>query len=139
MTTLRSMVLQAQVAVHSRLVARAEWNAFLEEFSRRHAGWLASLRARDEGAGGEQVVARQLPLERVEFDEEGDRIRVHLGSGKTKRILYPVEAPISLRVDVGEDGAEWGLEIHSSGRQTRLRFRSSLPTEMVDGILRMPS
>lgn len=139
MTTLRSMILPAQKAVHSRLVARAEWNAFLEEFSRRHEGWLASLRAKEEGARKEQVVARHLPLERVEFDEEGNRIRIHLRGGKRKRILYLVEEPISLRIDVGEDGAEWGLEIHSSGRETRLRFRSSLPTEMVDGITRMPS
>lgn len=139
MTTLRKMILPAPEAIHSRLVARAEWNAFLGEFSRRHEGWLASLRAREDGAHKEQVVARHLPLERVEFDEEGDRIRFHLGGGERNGILYPVEAPISLRVDVGENGAEWGLEIHSSGRETRLRFRSSLPTEMVDGIIRMPS
>lgn len=138
MTTLRSMVLPTQQAVRSRLVARAEWNAFLEEFSRRHEGWLASLRATEAGGKG-QVVARHLPLERVELDEEGNRIRIHLGGDKSKRILYLVGKPISLRVDVGEDGAEWGLEIHSASKETRLRFRSSLPTEMVDGIIRMPS
>lgn len=137
---------QLQTAIHptrqelrTQPVAREEWKTFLAEFSLRHRGWLSGFRIREKDGGGESVIAQQLPLVEMRFDEGGNRIWTHLGAGRNRRILYPVADPIFLQVDVGEDGAEWGLEIDFDGGTAVLRFRSSLPTEMVDGIAPLPS
>lgn len=139
MSQLQTAILPTRQELQAQPVAREDWKAFLAEFSRRHKGWLAGFRVREKDGGSESVIARQLPLVEMQFDEGGNRIWTHLGAGKNRRILYPVEDPIFLQVDVGADGAEWGLEIDFDGGTAVLRFRSSLPTEMVDGIAPLPS
>ena len=118
----------------SRSIARGDWKRFLDEFSRRHEGWLASIRIREKEGGRDRVIARELPLERVDLDEFGDRIKIHLGNGETRRILHLVENPSSLHVEIDTDGAEWGVEIGFANGIALLRFRCSWPSEMVDGI-----
>jgi hypothetical protein len=132
----RSMTLPVGQTHLSRSIARGDWKRFLDEFSRRHEGWLASIRIREREVRQDRVVARELPLERVDLDEFEDRIEIHLGNGETRRILHFVENPSSLHVELDTDGAEWGLEIGFANGIALLRFRCSWPSEMVDGIAR---
>ena len=139
MNALQTEILPTRPKLQAQPVAREDWKTFLAEFSRRHKGWLAGFRVRETDGGSESVIARHLPLVEIQFDETDNRIWTNLGAGKNRRILYPVEDPIFLEVDVGADGAEWGLEIDFDGGTAVLRFRSSFPAEMVDGIAPLPS
>ena len=62
-------------------IPRAEWNTFLDTFSRQHEGWLATLEvlAADIGA---QEEARDLPLEGISATSADDKfplIAVNMG------------------------------------------------------------
>src|ERR1039457_6261169 len=131
-----SMALPVGKTHLSRPIARGDWKRFLDEFSRRHEGWLASILVRERASGQERVVAREIPLERVDLDDFENRMEIHLGNGETRRILHFVENPSSLHVELDTDGAEWGLEIDFANGIALLRFRCSWPSEMVDGIAR---
>jgi hypothetical protein len=117
----------------TRLVPRKEWASFFEQFSRRHEGWLATLRVLDEKFGA-QTEARELPLEGIVAD--GDRISIHLGERPQMHVSHPVADPDCVWVEE-EDGAERALEVESiTGTRTILEFRVAASPEMVDGLLR---
>jgi len=83
----------------------------LEQFSREHRGWLASV-----------ANAVQAPLRSVELD--GDAIVVRLGGVPELRI----EAPSALRIE------ELGLDIEAAAGVTRVRFRAAAPADALDGL-----
>lgn len=121
--------------MENRLVPRADWIRFFEEFSRRHQGWLATVRVVDSRIGS-QVEARDLPLEGIVVDPEGrGTISIWLGSGPGANVEHPVEQPAQVWVEVTEQGAEAALEIESAGgRKTILEFRAAVLPEAVDGL-----
>jgi hypothetical protein len=104
----------------TRRIPRSEWKAFFEGFSRRHTGWLATLRILNPRLGA-QVQARELPLEGIEADRES--ISIHMGERPERHIAHPVEEPVQAWVEVETNGAERALEIESAtGTKTILEF-----------------
>ena len=92
-------------------IPRQEWPRALEQFSRRHRGWLASVA---------NVV--QAPLGSVEMDGETLVIRL-LGPAALR-----IEAPTALRMD------DMGLDVQSAQGVTRVQFRSGASPEALDGL-----
>jgi hypothetical protein len=120
----------------TREIPMSQWTDFLDEFSRTHRAWLATV---DSVPPGNGVDAR--PIERplrsvapdiqanrivsvdIRFQEDGERSSVH------------IPAPIALRVDETAEGTARAVEIVDlDGRSTRIRFRSAPPSEMLDGV-----
>jgi hypothetical protein len=119
------------MSVHN--VPRARWADVLEQFSRGHRGWLASLVT--VGPGPELASRTDwYPLESVTVAQTGGRttaIRVKLQGGAT----VCVSAPRTLGVDRRDDGAERALEIDAAeGEFVRIAFRATALPEEVDGI-----
>ena len=113
----------------TEIIPRSRWREFLDEFSRVHQGWLVtveSVPARDVPG----VLMRDVPLLGVSDERGKIQIATAADTSHTHRMI---DAAI-LRVDrVG--GAERGLEIESEdGSMLRLRFRSAVPAELVDGL-----
>jgi hypothetical protein len=106
-----------------REIPVAQWDPFLEEFSREHRAWLASVDRAHPGAPS-HVEVRERALRSIETDAvTGIEIRFQDGTVR-------VEAPKALRVD--ETG---GLEIEDwSGERVRLRFRVAEPPGALDGL-----
>ncbi len=100
-----------------------QWDPFLDQFSREHRAWLASIERAHPGAAP-RVDAAERPLRSVETDAvRGIEIRFQGGNVR-------VEAPKTLRVD--ETG---NLEIEDwSGERVRLRFRVASPPGALDGL-----
>ena len=116
-----------------RDVPRAEWVRVLEQFSRAHRGWRASLVTVRQGS--EEVShTGWYPLASVAAARSGRRataIRIRFQGGPT----VCIGAPRALGVDTREDGAERALEIDAAGGTfVRLAFRATARLEEVDGL-----
>ena len=121
--------------MRNRQVPRAEWVRFFDGFSRRHEGWLATVRVIDPKIGA-QVEARDLPLEGIEVGSGSSAtLSILLGRRPDSNIEHPVEDPRQVWVEVTDAGAEAALEIESTGgRKTILEFRAAALPETVDGL-----
>ena len=121
--------------MRNRQVPRAEWFPFFRDFSRRHEGWLSTVRVIDPRLGS-QVQARNLPLEGIVSDVEArGPISILLGRGVGTNVEHPVEQPQEVWVELTEEGAEAALEIvDAGGRKTILEFRVAALPETVDGL-----
>lgn len=123
--------------MRNRLVPRSEWYGFFEEFSRRHEGWLVTVRVLDAKFGS-QVEARDLPLEGIvsRADTSGP-ISLHLGDSTTSNLEHEIEKPKQVWVELSEAGVEEALGVVADdGKKTIVEFRAPSLPENVDGILR---
>lgn len=119
------------MSVHD--VPRARWAGMLEQFSRAHCGWLASVACVRPGPELASWTDWH-PLESVTVARTGTRvtaIQIAFQAGPT----VCVKAPRMLGLDTREDGAERALEIDGAGGEfVRLVFRATALPEEVDGI-----
>lgn len=119
-------------------IPRAEWNSFFDVFSRQHEGWLATLEvfAPDVGA---QEEAHELPLEGISVasaDQSPDSIAISLGKTPDDHVTHTITKPEHVWLNQTSGGANAALEIESENEtKTLLRFRSAVPSEMVDGVV----
>ena len=119
-------------------IPRKDWNNFFDVFSRQHEGWLATLEifAPDVGA---QEEAHELPLEGISIasgSNETDAIAISLGKTPEDHVTHTITTPEHVWLEQTSGGANAALEIESENQnKALLRFRSSLPPEMVDGVV----
>ncbi len=119
-------------------IPREDWSNFFDVFSRQHEGWLATLEifAPDVGA---QEEAHELPLEGISIasgNSSADAIAINLGKTREDHITHTITKPEHVWLEQTSGGANAALEIESENQtKSLLRFRSSLPPEMVDGIV----
>jgi hypothetical protein len=103
----------------TRDVPRDQRADFLEQFSRRHRAWLATVEQSGDAVG--RYGGGEAPLGSV--------------TAKRKGLGEAVENPTSVRVRQSGDGAETALEItDEEGVRTRVAFRESAKPEMLDGM-----
>ena len=111
--------------MRTRLVPRAEWFDFFEAFTKQHARWVTTLWLLGPSIGA-QVEARDLPLEGIVADPLA--ISIYLGGMPGKNLEHPVATPISVWLEMPEEGALGALGINSAdGTTTVLEFRSPFP------------
>ncbi len=104
-----------------REIERNDWARFLESFTMQHDHWLVTVDGEGEPLPLEGLVARD------------GHIVVHLGADiRHHRRIVIDAARVTLQQEAGIDE---GLDITSAdGHTTRLRFRSPMPPELVDGV-----
>jgi hypothetical protein len=121
-------------------IPRDEWLPFLERYSRQHEGWLATLEVFGPEIGAQQE-ARDLPLEGITAaSKDGNAstvsISISLGNTPDDHVTHTITDPTRLWLEQTSQGANAALEIESAGEvKTLLRFRSTVPAEMVDGVV----
>ncbi|PYS86640.1 MAG: hypothetical protein DMF70_01920, partial [Acidobacteria bacterium] len=110
-------------------IPRQDWNNFFDGFSRQHEGWLATLEIFAPDVG--------LPLEGISIASGGngaDAIAISLGKTPEDHVTHIITKPEHVWLEQTSGGANAALEIESENQnKALLRFRSSLPPEMVDG------
>jgi len=120
-----------------RAIDRREWSQFVDGFSRRHDGWLISV-AVEEGTGlaSRHYVLRDVPLRGVvAVQNDGGNMMIFTGDTMPHTTHF-VEQPVALAVEETTDGAESQLTIaDGAGTRTIIEFRSSMPPELVDGVV----
>ncbi|WP_058558089.1 hypothetical protein [Thiohalocapsa sp. ML1] len=132
-------------------VARTEpldpthWPAALADFSRTHHGWLvrvlqvptaATAAPADEHLAEADQLAADVTLAEVAVATDGARVGLDIRvRNDVVHTATHIERPRSIALERGADGGVMGLRIDDTGgRTTLVRFRSVLPTEMLDGL-----
>jgi hypothetical protein len=115
-----------------------EWPKFLDNFSRKHEGWLVTLEILGTELGA-QVQERELTLAGIvdEWDEiHGNRIVIMFGEKPDDHITHSIERPTQVSLEQTDGGADVALAIKSAdGVMALLRFLSPMLPEMVDGLV----
>jgi len=124
--------------METKEIPRNEWGSFFDIFSRQHEGWLATLEIFGPEIGA-QLQARQLPLAGVTVASgagEPETITIDLGKDPEDHFSHSISRPTHVWLEQTTEGANAALEIESADEtKALLRFRSSLPPEMVDGVV----
>ena len=119
-------------------IPRDEWKIFFDTFSRQHEGWLATLEVLATDIGAQQE-AHDLPLEGITAaskDDKSQEITINLGKTAEDHVTHTISQPTRVWLDQTSAGANAALEIESADEvRTLLRFRSTLPADMVDGVV----
>jgi len=122
--------------MNSRNIPRAQWPAFLDQFSRTHRAWLATIDSGASAADRQNAVAH--PLRSVTpfvYNDLVVHIDIRFQDDDQSRDPLRITAPGTVRVDETAQGIAQTLEIiDSQGVATRLRFRAALTADMLDGV-----
>jgi hypothetical protein len=117
-------------------VSREQWKGFFDDFSRRHASWLAKVVAVNERLGA-QIEAHELSLQGVFYEPDRNAITLLLEKGTSGHVERPVRAPQRAWIEVSEDGDEEALKIEVlDGTKTILEFHVSTRAEPLRGLSR---
>ncbi len=117
-----------------REIARAEWPEFFNSFSGQHQGWLVAVDRFDEFLD-ETVETRHWDgaLRGVESEDGSIALAVDdRTSGHLER--ESIQDPQRIVLEQSEDDVDMSLEIDGPQSCIILRFRSPMPSQMVDGI-----
>jgi Family of unknown function (DUF5335) len=118
-------------------IPSSQWAAFLDEFSRTHRAWRATVDLVEPGKGL-HVDAVERPLRSVSPNIQADRIvsvDIRFQENGEPRSSVQVQTPVAIRIEETSEGTTRGVEIiDTEGRCTRIRFRTAPRSEMLDGI-----
>jgi hypothetical protein len=114
-----------------------EWSEFLDQFTRRHRAWLATVDRLHTGTAS-QIEAIEQPLGAVIPRISARRVAeidIRFQDDSYAHEPIRIERPTSVRVDETAEGTAMGLEIiDEEGDCTRVRFRAAPLPEMLDGV-----
>lgn len=109
-------------------IPKGRWRDFLDSFNRVHRGWLVTL----ESPNGPGVLMRDVPLASILLDRGDIVIEAAIGG---QHVDHVVPNPTTLRLERTAEGADRQLDIIShDGGVARVRFRTAIRPELVDGI-----
>ncbi len=116
-------------------IPRHDWTAFLQNFSRKHCGWLVRMET-CRALFSVDVHARDIALASITVEPkrpDGTEIVIMLsGAGG---LTHSVERPAAIELEENDEGADEALAIHSDdGSRTVLRLGASPLPERVDGM-----
>jgi hypothetical protein len=119
-----------------RNIPRAQWPAFLDQFSRTHRAWLATIDAGTSPTNPQNGDAHPLrSITPFVYNDQVVHIDIRFQDDLQTNEPLRISAPGTVRVDETREGVAQVLEIvDSRGISTRLRFRVAPRAEMLDGI-----
>jgi hypothetical protein len=120
-----------------REIPSAQWQEFLEQFSRGHRAWLATVDRVESGAP-DHIEAVEGPLASVTPDVSARRvvgIEIRFQDDSHARAPIRIDTPVRVRVEETREGTAQGLEIQEEdGDCVRIRFRVAPLSETLDGV-----
>lgn len=125
--------------VMTRDLAPSEWKEFLEDFSRTHRAWLATIDTVSYGRPA-RVRIIQRRLRSLVPDMCGDRVmglEIRFQEKSHFESAVQITAPVTVRVDETPEGDARGLEIvDETGSRTRIRLQTVPSGDVLDGMAR---
>ncbi len=124
--------------MQTRQIPKSEWPAFLDRFSRQHAGWLVRLEIFNPDFGA-QVEETGLSLEGLtdeRNESEGNTITIMAGNEPDDHVTHSITNPTEVSVEQTDEGADAALSIKSAdGTTALLSFRAAVLPETVDAVM----
>lgn len=121
----------------TRDLAPSEWKELLEDFSRTHRAWLATIDTVSYGRPA-RVRIIQRRLRSLVPDTCGDRVmglEIRFQEKSHLESAVQITAPVTLRVDETPEGDARGLEIvDETGSRTRIRLQTVPSGDVLDGM-----
>ena len=121
-----------------RDIERNDWPVFFDCFSRQHEGWLGTVEIFDPQAGP-QIQVRDQPLAGITAEAQPGGamlISILFGRAPDTHVAHLIPDATHVRVNETASGALEALRIESvGGVTTRLKFRSVVAPELVDGVM----
>jgi hypothetical protein len=119
------------VAMTIHDVPASEWPSFLEQFSREHRAWLATVYGLEQGTPVRLVQSVAIRSVTLEGGVSDRLLRLTFADG----VSLCVPHPCAVRVQRASDGAERALEVETAdGALVRVAFRAVVPPEQLDGV-----
>jgi len=122
--------------MHTQEISRDEWVRVLDDFSKRHEGWIVTMEV--VGATiGDQEEASGLPLVGIGADvkDNESRIAVMLGGRPEAHVTRIIEVPKRVWLERADEPAHDAVAVESEdGTTTIVRFQH-VPPEAVDRLL----
>jgi hypothetical protein len=123
--------------MQTRQVPKTEWPSFLENFGRRHEGWVVKLEILNPDIGA-QVEATGLVLEGLTGERNevtGTTITIMAGNTPEDHLTHSISHPTEVSLERTDGGADAALSIKSAdGTTALLSFRSAVLPELIDGL-----
>ena len=116
-------------------IPRHVWDAFLQTFSERHAGWIAEVETHDRQTN-ETVASQPAALHCIELDVEdkkNPRINVTV-LYDTKELKHVLFRPSQLTLHIPDHEGEDSLRISSLNTETTIRLRRASKADPLDFI-----
>jgi hypothetical protein len=116
-------------------IQSTDWKTFCERFARLHRGDLMTL-FHIHPSGYQQEIFRDLPLQKVSFDQSdpcNDRILLTFQADRTREITHEVVEPIHVKLREEGQGNK-GLQIDAENGSTILRFSSGKFEQLLEGL-----
>ena len=128
--------------MNSRNIPRAQWPAFLDQFSRTHRAWLTTIESGATADSGASAADRQTaiahPLRSVTpfvYNDLVVHIDIRFQDDDRSQEPLRITAPGTVRLDETTQGIAQTLEIiDNRGVATRLRFRAAPAVDMLDRV-----
>jgi hypothetical protein len=121
--------------MQAREIARTEWSSFFESFTRQHEHWLVTVEEIPGGEGSTCVEARDQSLRGIFVDGHDDTISIALGDTREDHLTHTIAHPTRVILEQTDAGVDQGVRINRDHDQaTRVRFRSAVRPEEVDGL-----
>ena len=117
-----------------REIAREEWQPFFDSFNGEHEGWLVGLDRFDEFLD-ETVETRHRDGALRGLQADHGRIALAVDDRMSGHLeTEAIQDPQRIILEQSEDDVDTSLEIDGPQSCLILRFRSPMPSAMVDGI-----
>lgn len=114
-----------------RDVPPTQWCSFLEQFSREHRAWRATIHGIERAVAVTRVPSEAIKSITLEQHVPDPIVRLTFVSG----VSLCAPRPCAVRVQEDGDGAERALEVETAdGALIRLAFRATARPEQLDGI-----
>lgn len=123
--------------MRAREIPTTQWSQVLEQFSRQHRAWLATVDRTQPGAAADaRAVERPLASVTPHMAEGRiSRIEIRFQENSRPAGSIQIEAPTTVRVEETVEGVASALQIvDEAGDCTRVHFRAAPLPEMLDGI-----
>jgi|SRR5215813_5155012 len=110
-------------------VPRERWIKFLDEFSKEHQGWIATVEVIGPDIG-DQEEAAGLPLVGMSADlkDRENRIEVTVGGRPDAHLTHTIDNPQTVELKPAEEAGHEAIEVKSDdGTITLVTFRHLMP------------
>jgi hypothetical protein len=121
----------------SEKIPEFEWQDFFNSFSKQHLKWHSYIEVLNSH-GSKQIISDNKPLKKIFVSLDGSKnsLTIVLDSSEEIESDYKINNIEEIFLEE-QEGIHKGLKIITSeGNEVYLRFRSALPTDMLEGIVR---
>jgi len=130
---MRRFLDSGDMTMSTREIPVDAWTTELDGFSRRHAGWIVTVRVAGED-GTSRIAARDLPLRGVSAADPARHDLVVMVGDAGHHVAHQIPRATSVAIDETPDGVQRALIVCTSDSTTTVEFRSPMRPEEVDGL-----